>query len=129
MRLEDDEDGTQARGRQANDRAGPQADPVWHVPFDATLQGDGPWTLRQGSARLHLTLRDDYGLFAEGALVLYGAEAERLPHHTVELRGLPAGACELFVGARSCDSAKVRVVLRDGEERRLEVVLRRRVGP
>lgn len=128
VQIDDDVDGRQVDGRQASGGGGPDAAPVWHVPFTATLQGDGPWTLRRGSARLHLTICDDYGLFADGALVLYGAEAERLSHHTVELRDLPAGVCELFVGARSCDSAKVRVTLRDGEERRLEVVLRRRIG-
>lgn len=99
---------------------------VLRIPLATTLTGDGPWTLREGSARLRLTVVDDYGLFAEGAIVLYGLDAERLAHQTIELHGLPAGPCEFFVGARSCDSAKVRLVLREGEQRALDVVLRRR---
>lgn len=99
---------------------------VLRIPLATTLTGDGPWTLREGSARLRLTVVDDYGLFAEGAVVLYGSDAEWLSHHTIELHGLPAGPCEFFVGARSCDSAKVRLVLREGEQRALDVVLRRR---
>jgi len=99
---------------------------VLRIPLATTLTGNGPWTLREGSARLRLNLVDDYGLFAEGAVVLCGSDAEWLSHHTVELHGLQAGACEFFVGARSCDSAKVRLVLREGEQRALDVVLRRR---
>ena len=93
----------------------------------AVLRADGPWTLREGSARLRLRIVDDHGMFADGAVVLCGATAKRLRRHTVELQGLPAGAGELFAGASSCDSAKVRVVLKEGEERRLDIVPRRRL--
>jgi len=119
--LDDDQDGP------APAAGAPTDVEVMCLPLAMTLCGDGPWTLREGSARLRLTLVDDHGMFADDAVVLCGATAQRLQQHTVELQGLPAGACELFVGASSCDSAKVRVVLKEGEERRLDVVLRRRL--
>ena len=119
--LDDDQDGP------APAAGAPTDVEVLRLPLAMTLRGDGPWTLREGSARLRLTLVDDHGLFADDAVVLCGATAQRLQQHTVELQGLPAGACELFVGASSCDSAKVRVVLKEGEGRRLDVVLRRRL--
>lgn len=122
VRLDDDEGGGGAPAI-----AVPADVEVLRLPLAMTLRGDGPWTLREGSARLRLSIVDDHGMFADDAVVLCGATAERLQRHTVELQGLPAGASELFVGASSCDSAKVRVVLKEGEERRLDVVLRRRL--
>ncbi|HEX6810599.1 MAG TPA: hypothetical protein VF384_03145 [Planctomycetota bacterium] len=95
------------------------------LPLDAQLTGDGPWSLRQGSGTIVFDVQDDFGLRPDGGVIVFEDQQFSLADRR-ELRGVPDRDLEFFVGAESCDSVRVRLALAPNEQRRVDVVLKRR---
>jgi hypothetical protein len=92
--------------------------PEDRVPATRVLEGESPFVVRLGDATLELR--------AEGAPSFRCAldgELYRAEEGVLVLRGLDAGPHLLLVGARGRRGKEVRVVLRAGETRRLDLAL------
>lgn len=102
----------------------PPAVPISTIPITTRLVGNGPWVLQQGRGTIRFEACDDRGLRLDGGQILFG-----ITNHAIadvrELRGLPAGDHEFFVGAVGCHGVCVRVRLGDGERREVRLVLPR----
>jgi hypothetical protein len=95
------------------------------LPLDAQLTGDGPWSLRQGGGTIVFDVQDDFGLRPDNGVIVFEDQLFWLSDRR-ELRGVPERDLEFFVGADGCDSARVRLALAPNEQRRIDVVLKRR---
>jgi hypothetical protein len=93
------------------------------VPLATTLHGDGPYEVRLGSATIVVEAR---GL--EDASVVLDGEAWRYPDDDGRfvLRGVTEGPHDLLVGAQGRIGKAYRLVLKEGETRRLAPDLRPR---
>jgi hypothetical protein len=93
------------------------------VPLWTTLRGDGPYEVRLDSATIEV---DVHGL-EDACLVLDGiAFGDQGDDDRFVLRGVKAGPHDLVVGAHGRIGKAYRLILRDGETRRLAPDLRPR---
>jgi hypothetical protein len=95
------------------------------------LEGPGPWTVRWPWSRVGLEIRVADGEVPKDARVLIDGrdwmwfDWEVHPTHVVLSQALLPGPHELTVSMPGCRTQLHRVVLKDGEDRTIEVVLNR----
>jgi hypothetical protein len=93
------------------------------VPLCTTLRGEGPFEVRLGSATIEVDVRglEDASLVLDGSAFCDPGDDDRFV-----LRGVTAGPHDLLVGAHGRIGKAYRLVLKDGETRRLAPDLRPR---
>jgi hypothetical protein len=110
------------RGERLTIRAtGEGADTL--LPFRATIDGPGPWTLRWPDGEVRVRIVDGAGAPIPWSTVALSGEDELTAEDGVlVLRGASAGPLRLWVGEEERRTRDLRLLLRPGEKR--EVVVR-----
>lgn len=94
------------------------------VPLEATVGGPEPVDLRWPAGEVEVRALDEDGVSLPEATVVLGDRDWDAAGGALRLRGLPAGPVRLWVSAEGRRAHDIRIVLREGERRTVEVRLR-----